>query len=216
MSDENSTPADPPAGDEPAPPAGAAAIEPTPEGDGTEDGHDAAGDPRVAALSKENAATRRKLREAEQRLAEYERAQLSEVDRLKAEADDAKRALEEVRAEQARDKAESRVIAAAAAQRAVDPDAVWLLVRDAALAAGDDLDAQQLVKDTLKAKPYLQAPMSSGRDADPARSTSGPREETDDQRRARLRGGSVAGFFDPKTAAQRGGGVRLGAGDRKQ
>ena len=206
MSDtDESTPTTPPAGDTSAHPEGAAPATTSPEGTVTKDGDDAADDPRVAALSKEAAAYRRKLRELEAKVAEHERAQMTEAERRQAERDEAKAALDRERAERARERAEARIIAAAAKQKAVDPDAVWAIVRDDAVAKGDDLDADQLVKDALRARPYLVAHPATGSDADPARSHAGPRRESEEQRRARLRGPAASDAF----FGAEGGGVRF-------
>lgn len=207
MSDtDESTPPQTPEGSASEPPAGAAPATPAPEG---QDNDDSGDDPRVAALSKEAAAYRRRLRELEAKVADHERAQMSEADRLRAEAAEAKAALEQERAERLRDRLRADVLSEAAKQRAVDPDAVYALLRDDLDAAGVDANVADLVKAKLKAKPYLVARPSTGSDADPARSHASDRPETDDQMRARLRGDGAAAFFDPKRAAERGGGVRF-------
>lgn len=206
MSDiDESTPPQTPEGSASVPPVGAAPATPSPEGEATDDAEDA----RVAALSKEAAAYRRRLRELEAKVAEHEREQMSEADRLRAEAAEAKAALEQERAERIRDRLRADVLSEAAKQRAVDPDAVYALLRDDLDAAGVDANVADLVKAKLKAKPYLVARPSTGSDADPARSHASDRPETDDQMRARLRGDGAAAFFDPKRAAERGGGVRF-------
>lgn len=207
MSDtDESTQPDAPEGQPAAPPAGAApATPPAPEGQAN---HDDADDPRIAALSREAASYRRRLRELEQQEEERQRAALSETDRLKAEAADAKRRLAEVEADRNRERAQARIVAAAAKANAHDPDTVWALVRDDAIAAGDELDADALVKAAVKAKPFLVRTPGSGSAADPAKSHGGPREETHADRMRRIRGESPASFlFDPNAARQRGGGV---------
>lgn len=208
MSDiDESTPPQTPEGSASVPPAGAAPATPSPEGEA--DQHDDAAQRRIAELSKENANHRRRLRELEATVAEHEREQMSEADRLRAEAAEAKAALEQERAERIRDRLRADVLSEAAKQRAVDPDAVYALLRDDLDAAGVDANVADLVKAKLKAKPYLVARPSTGSDADPARSHASDRPETDDQMRARLRGDGAAAFFDPKRAAERGGGVRF-------
>ena len=208
MSDtDESNPPQTPEGSPSEPPAGAApATPPAPEGHAASDDD---GDPRVAALSRENANFRRRLRELEAKAADDARAKMTEAERLAAEVADAKAALEQERAERARERAETRVIAEAARQRAIDPEAVWALVRDQAVTSGDEPDYAALVKATLKAKPYLVAPVQSGSAADPARSQGGDREETEEERRGRLRGSGASSMFDPKRARERGGGVRF-------
>lgn len=198
-----------PEGSVDAPPAGdAGATPPASETRADDDATTSADDARVAALSKEAAAYRRKLRELEAKVAEHERAQLSEADRLRAEAEDARNALEAERAERARERTQTLVIAAAAKQNAVDPEAVWALTRDEATAAGDDLDVEKLVKQTLKQRPYLVRHPATGGEADPARSSGGPRPETDAERRARMRGTSASEvMFDAQRNRDRGGGV---------
>lgn len=210
MPDDESIPSDAPEGRAEEPPAGAAESTTTPPEGATDDAPmDDAARRRIAELSKENAAARRRLRELEEKVAAEERAKLSDLERLAADAADAKAALEAERAERARERRQSAIVAESARQRAVDPDAVWAIVRDDALAAGDDFDAAKLVTATLKAKPYLVSRPTTGSDADPARSHQGDRRETDEQMRSRIRGSnSIAAFFDPKRAVERGGGVR--------
>lgn len=209
MPDDESIPSDAPEGRAEEHPAGAAESTTTPPEGATDDAPmDDAARRRIAELSKENAAARRRLRELEEKVAAEERAKLSDLERLAADAADAKAALEQERAERARERRQSAIVAESARQRAVDPDAVWAIVRDDALAA-EEFDAAKLVTATLKAKPYLVARPTTGSDADPARSHQGERRETDQQMRSRIRGSnSIAAFFDPKRAAERGGGVR--------
>lgn len=164
---------------------------------------------------------RRQLRDLQAQVAQMQ----EQSEQGKTEGDDA-RVREAVARERAeRDKLAERlkgvalrasVAAAAADLNIVDPDAALaLLDRSAVEWAGDEPDDKSVraaLTELLDAKPYLKrqppagiAPAGSGREG--GATGSQPAGETDDQRRARLYGGGAAAIWDPRRAAEQGGGV---------
>lgn len=154
----------------------------------------------------------RELETLKAQATEAERAKLSETERLRAEAEEAKSAREK-----AERKAQERITRAEALTIAsrlgiVDPDAAYRLLDGAAIKYGEDgepANLEPLLKDLLKAKPYLkgqqQGPSSP---SNPARG-GGAQGESDEERRQRLFGGGISTkeLYSPERARQRGGGV---------
>jgi len=90
-----------------------------------------------------------------------------------------------------------RVKTIAAAAKVIDPDAVYLMLRDQLT---DDSDIAALVAALVKAKPYLSPPPLTGA------SVTGGTQQTEPSKAAPFirKGG---GFFDPAEASRMGGGV---------
>lgn len=156
---------------------------------------------QASRLERELAAERAKV-------AEFEKAKLTETERLQQERDEAlaRTKAAEARAQERAIRAD--VVTAAAKLNIVDPDAAYKLL-DASqieLDANDDpKNVEKLLADLVKAKPYLVGQTASTSPMNPQRGTADV-AETDEQRRNRLYG-SRASIFDPAQAAQRGGGV---------
>lgn len=168
-------------------------------------------DPRVQEANREAAATRRKLREAEARLAELEQASMSEAEKAVKRAEDA-----EARAAQAEAKLRDQQVRAAVYAesdklKAVAPSDVYAIVRDDIAAAGDDADIPSIVKAALDERPHLIRQASSGAPANAGREQ-GSGDKTDAEMREWIYGRAGGGIFDAKRAAERGGGVQIPGG----
>lgn len=135
----------PPAGQEPG----------TGEGEST--------DPRVSSANAEAAKYRKALREAEAKVAELEKGQLSEQERVQRERDEARQAAEAATARADTVARRAAIVSAAAAAGAVDTDTVTALLltgKGAELEVADDgtvAGAAELVAELLAAKPFLAA-----------------------------------------------------------
>lgn len=111
----------------------------------------------VKQLRAEAAANRKRASEAEARLKSIDDEKLSETERLKKEADEAKslaqQAQERTRAKLGR----AEVLVAASKAKIVDPDAAYKLVRDELEFndEGEPTNAGALIEKLAKDKPYL-------------------------------------------------------------
>jgi len=172
-----------------------------------EDG-DATKDPRVEAANREAATYRRKLREAEEKLREREEADLSEAERAKKRAEEAEAERERIASELRSARVEAAVTAEAAKLRFRDPADAMAFVRPDDLIFDDDgkpTNSAEVVQRIAHERGYLIAPATSN--SSTGAPASGPeREETFDERRRRIFGGSSRGsaFDSPES---RGGGV---------
>lgn len=163
----------------------------------------------VKDANRESASRRKRLDELE--AAEAKRAQesLSETDRLKAQLADAQRSAALAQEESARTVVRSVVVAQAAAMNFADPNDAYGLIDLANISINEDgkvVGVEDALKKLAEAKPYLKrATAPRLPPTSPGAGASGG--ETDEQRRARLYGGSSGGIFDPVAAQQMGGGV---------
>lgn len=146
------------------------------------------------------------LSEQEKKDKEYQRAQAKAADLEAKLAETAKRNQEL--------QARTLVQAAAVPLGIVDPETVYLLLREQGKLEPDEagaLDAKRVteaLRDLLKAKPYLLGtPTTSA--ANPAKTDPSVQQETVEARRARLMGGGD-NIFDAERARKRGGGVVWG------
>lgn len=94
----------------------------------TDEGEKPAVDPQVKELRSENAATRRKLREAEEKLAEIERAKLSDLEKAQQDKADAEARAAAAEARNQALVAKSALTAAASEAKLVDPSLVHELL----------------------------------------------------------------------------------------
>jgi hypothetical protein len=173
----------------------------------------------IRALRAENAAYRRRAGDAEGKLSQAEQAakaardaELSELQREKARADEAEARAAAVEEERKAEKAENaltaKVIKAAQAAKAVDPGTVALLARPGLELEASEEEVEQAVARLLKDKPFLVKPApSAGSPAAPGGGPAPGQQETDAQKRARIFGGGADKLYDPKHAAEAGGGV---------
>ena len=146
------------------------------------------------------------LSEQEKKDKEYQRAQQKAAELEAKLAETAKRNQEL--------QARTLVQAAAVPLGIVDPETVYLLLREQGKLEPDEagnLDAKRVteaLRDLLKAKPYLLGtPTTSA--ANPAKTDPSVQQETVEARRARLMGGGD-NIFDAERARKRGGGVVWG------
>ena len=146
------------------------------------------------------------LTEQEKKDKEYQRAQQKAAELEAKLAETAKRNQEL--------QARTLVQAAAVPLGIVDPETVYLLLREQGKLEPDEagaLDAKRVteaLRDLLKAKPYLLGtPTTSA--ANPAKTDPSVQQETVEARRARLIGGGD-NIFDAERARKRGGGVVWG------
>ena len=146
------------------------------------------------------------LSEQEKKDKEYQRAQQKAAELEAKLAETAKRNQEL--------QARTLVQAAAVPLGIVDPETVYLLLREQGKLEPDDngaLDPKRVteaLRDLLKAKPYLLGtPTTSA--ANPAKTDPSVQQETVEARRARLMGGGD-NIFDAERARKRGGGVVWG------
>lgn len=183
-------------------------------------------DPRVKRANREAAGYRRQLRE-EQQAREALEARLKALEKGKEGEPDVAAQLAEER--QAREAATERVrkvslkaevATLAPAVKLADVDTALALLKTDELEWKDDQPTTESVKDALEAllelKPFLvvkeatppgTAKSGTGGTAGAAGSGGKAPAETDDQRRARLRGAGSTSVWDPETAARLGGGV---------
>lgn len=203
-------------------------------GDGDTDGDD---DPRVRRANRDAARYRRELREEqaarkglEERLARLEKSGGSdgedELERTKRELEEERTGRTAAAERLRRVSVRAEIAAQAGALKLADVDAALALMRDrdpslSGLEWDNDEPTAESVRealeDLLEAKPFLRV-VEATTEPGTARSGSGgsaggegrggkaPRE-TDEERRARLRGERTSSVWDPELARQRGGGV---------
>jgi len=137
----------------------------------------------VRKLRSEAAQYRKKLRDLEKALKAKEEAELSEQERLQKRVVEYEAKLAELERERQERTLQYEVKLRAAKLGIVDPDAAWRLVDLAAIEFNEDgipLNIEDVLKDLLKAKPYLRgtpaAPPMGATNPERKRSTNLTRE----------------------------------------
>jgi hypothetical protein len=124
----------------------------------------------VKGLRAENAKWRKQAQEAAAKAAEYERAQMTEAERLQAQAKAAQEAAAAAQAELRQSRAEVAV-ARAAAREGVNPTLLGRLVEVQFDDAGQPVDVEAAVAAVLKEYPQLKAPPVQLAATNPGRTT---------------------------------------------
>lgn len=121
----------------------------------------------VRKLRREAAKYRVQAKEALDKLSEKEKAELSEIDRAKVEADEAKQRAELLESELKRERFRNALIAEASSQKFTDPSDVIALISQEDIATEDDgtpkrSSLKAAVERIAKNKPYLLATSNPG------------------------------------------------------
>ena len=175
-------------------------------------------DPRVSKANQEAARYRTELRATQERLKELERAQMSELERARAERDEATQQAAQLRAEREIEALRAATAVAASRLNLHDPeDALRLIGADV---APENVEAELAA--LIERKPSLArqaTPAKPSAGATPGHTASQPppqRQETLEERRRRIYSGgrpNAGNALDPDTAIRSGGGVHYNGRD---
>jgi len=128
----------------------------------------------VRKLRAEAADYRKRLRELEQTVKQYEEAKLSESERLQKRLAELEREQANYQRERQERTLKYETMLAASKLGIVDPDAAYRLLDPASIEFAEDgtpKNTEQVLKDLLKARPYLAATATAGSPTNPARAT---------------------------------------------
>jgi hypothetical protein len=128
----------------------------------------------VRKLRAEAAEYRKRLRELEQKAQEQENAKLSETERLQKRLAELEREQAAYQRERQERTLKYETMLAASRLGIVDPDAAYRLLDPTSIEFAEDgtpKNTEQVLKDLLKARPYLAATATAGSPTNPARAT---------------------------------------------
>lgn len=174
-------------------------------------------DRSMRELRRENQSLRKRAKDAEEKASTMQSAAESEDEKRERERAEATRRADAAEAALAQERLRSALIGEATRQRVVDPEVVAQLIPPSSIELDESgmpnaASVSDAVADVLKSKPYLlpqegTAQGGSGRAA-AVEHEQKARDETDDEKRARIYGGAGAGaLWDPARAREIGGGV---------
>lgn len=162
----------------------------------------------VKQLRKEAADYRKRATEAEAKVKASEDAQLSELEKAQKQAADALASAERAEAALKAERLRGAVTRTATKLGFADVDDAARFLDENAVErddAGNPTNLDKLLGDVLKAKPYLKGQPANAAAMNPARSQTG--QLTEEQQLRDLIYGNATGFFDPRVAVERGGGI---------
>lgn len=138
-------------------------------------------EPRTAELSRENAKWRRQVRELEAKIKAFEDAQLSEQERTVKERDELAARLASAEADLRNTRIQQAIVAEAARQQIVDPEAASMFLRDRLELddQGYPVGVAEAVTELLKDRPYLSGSGRTPVPTAPAANPPGSKEPAD-------------------------------------
>lgn len=163
----------------------------------------------VKKLRREAAASRRALKELEAWKQEREQADLSDLDRARAENEAARAQLEALQKQIRGERLQNAVMSSASKAGVVDPEAAFRLLDLDAIEydeSGTPSNLDSVVKQLIKSRPYLKPQPSAGNPASPGRGREA-QQKTSDQDLHRQVYGEPFDLFDADLSRNLGGGV---------